>query len=279
MINSNDLKSFIVTAKNLHLTKAAKELGISQPALSHCIKRLELEVGEELFLRRKNGLILTRAGIYLLSKGQKICNDLTSVSHYLQTGIKSAHQSITLGIHPSVAAYTLPFILKELPKQIDLKFKFGLSKEVSSWIQEGRVDCGLIINPYPHKNLILNHVGNDLFNLWSHKKSYDETRLFFDPQLDQTQSILKQLEKKKVHFEQLVPISNLELIAKLVIEGSGVGILPGKVIKNYHPEITKIYRSDIKPFMDELYFAYSLENKGFESLLKLKNVVKKIIMI
>jgi DNA-binding transcriptional LysR family regulator len=91
MINSSDLKSFLTTANRLHLTKAAKELGLSQPALSHCIKRLELEVGEELFLRRKDGLILTKAGEYLLLKGQKICDDLDSVSDYLKTGSSSSN--------------------------------------------------------------------------------------------------------------------------------------------------------------------------------------------
>ncbi|MBC7540411.1 MAG: LysR family transcriptional regulator [Bacteriovorax sp.] len=277
MINSNDLKSFLTTATRLHLTKAAKELGLSQPALSHCIKRLELEVGEELFLRRKDGLILTKAGEYLLLKGQKICDDLDGVSEFLKTGRTGSRQTLTLGIHPSVAAYSLPQIVKEL-KNIELNFRFGLSREVTSLIQEGKVDCGIVINPYPHSNLIINQIDQDRVTLWCHKKMSNTDKLFFDPQLHQTHSILRQLEKKGIQFEHQYAISNLELIAKFVYEGTGVGILPEKVVKNYYPDLTKIYSSDIKPFQDQICFVYSLENKGLESLGQLKIAIKKVLL-
>ena len=276
MINANDLKSFLSTAKILHLTKAAKELGISQPALSHCIKRLEQEVGEELFLRRKDGMILTKAGEYLLLKGQKICDELESVSHFLKTGREGQHQTLTLGIHPSVAAYCLPKTIKEL-KNIELNFRFGLSREVTEWIQEGKVDCGIVINPYPHSNLIINQIDQDNVTLWSHKKLVNTDKLFYDPQIHQTHSILRQLEKKGIQFEHQFAISNLELIAKFVYEGSGVGILPEKVVKNYYPDLTKVFSNAIKPFQDNICFVYSIENRGLSALGQLKAAIKKVL--
>lgn len=276
MINANDLKSFLITAKTLHLTKAAKELGISQPALSHCIKRLEQEVGEELFLRRKDGMKLTRSGEYLLLKGQKICDELDGVSHYLKTGREGPRKTLTLGIHPSVASYCLPQTIKEL-KNIEFNFRFGLSREVTEWIQEGKVDCGIVINPYPHSNLIINQIDQDNVTLWGHKKITKADKLFFDPQLHQTHSILRQLEKKGIQFKHQFAVSNLELIAKFVYEGTGVGILPEKVVKNFYPELTKVYDSSVKPFQDSICFVYSIENKGLETLTQLKSVMKKVL--
>jgi DNA-binding transcriptional LysR family regulator len=275
MINSNDLKSFLTTAKTLHITLAAKELGLSQPALSHCIKRLETELEEELFLRRKDGLILTKAGEYLVLKGQKIVDEIQEATDFLKTGKRQLHQTLTIGLHPSVASYTLPKIMKDL-KDIKLNFRFGLSREVTEWIQEGKVDCGIVINPYPHSNLVINKIDLDLVTLWSHKSVIKSENLFFDPQLHQTHSILRQLEKKNIHFNHQYPVSNLELIAKFVYEGVGVGILPEKVIKNYFPDSTKIYRSEIKPFHDQICFVYSAENKGLESLSSLKSSIKKL---
>lgn len=273
MINSNDLKSFLTTAKILHLTKAAKELGISQPALSHCIKRLELEVGEDLFLRRKDGLILTKSGEYLYLKGQKICDELMSVSDFLKTGRNEIQQSLTLGVHPSVASYILPKMMSHL-KNLKLNFKFGLSREVSEWVQEGKIDCGIIINPYPHSNLVINTIGDDKITLWTHKKKFNKDNLFYDPQLHQTHSILRQLEKKGIQFSNQYSVSNLELIAKFVYEGNGVGILPERVVKNYFPDLTKIYKNEIKPFQDKICFVYSMENKGLQSLSDLKSALK-----
>ena len=50
---------FYVVAKYGNITKAADELMISQPAISKCIKHLEEQLGGQLFIRTKRGVILT----------------------------------------------------------------------------------------------------------------------------------------------------------------------------------------------------------------------------
>lgn len=275
MINSNDLKCFLITAKHLHVTQAAKELGLSQPALSHCLKRLEAEIGDTLFLRRKDGLLLTKAGLYLLNRGQKVLDDLTSISQFFSTGDDEQIKSLSLGMHPSVGSYSLPFILKNI-SDFKLNFHLGLSKDVTTLVQEGKIDCAIAINPYPHSNLVINTLGEDDFQLWKLKKNCNEDYLFYDPQLHQTHHLLRQLEKKGIKFINHVPISNLELIAKLVYEGSGVGIVPSRVIKNFIPKETVIYSREIKPFLDRICFVYSIENKYNLHLREFKNKLQPL---
>lgn len=65
MINADDLRYFIELAKTLHVTRASERLGVSQPALSHCINRLETEKGRELFIRSKKGVTLNASGLKL----------------------------------------------------------------------------------------------------------------------------------------------------------------------------------------------------------------------
>lgn len=276
MINSNDLKSFVVTARVLHLTKAAKELGLSQPALSHCIKRLEAEAGEVLFLRRKEGLVLTKAGEFLFQRGQKICDDLQQVHETLKNGGTESKLSLTVGIHPSVAAYLMPQVLK-MNSGLMFHFKFGLSREVTEWVQTGKIDCGIAINPFPHSNLIINELEKDEVTLWCRKKDFNKEALFFDPQIHQTYSLLRQIEKKEITFKEHYEIPNLELIAKFVYEGAGVGILPSRVLKNFFPDKTTLFSTQIKPFTDKICFAYSVENKGVDSILQFKNLLKKVL--
>ena len=53
---------FYTVAKHKHMTKASEELHISQPAISKSIKNLEKQLGGELFVRTKRGVILTEEG-------------------------------------------------------------------------------------------------------------------------------------------------------------------------------------------------------------------------
>ena len=51
----DDLKNFITVTETLNVTRASEILGMTQPALSYSLKRLEREFGTELFIRLKNG--------------------------------------------------------------------------------------------------------------------------------------------------------------------------------------------------------------------------------
>ncbi len=279
MINSTDLRYFLSTAQHLHLTRAAKALGISQPALSHCLKRLEAELGDGLFLRRKNGLILTEAGQYLMLSGQKIVDDLEAVATYISTGKKLENRTLHLGLHPSVGSYVLPELYKN-SGNIKLKFSFGLSKLVTQMVQEGKLDCAIAINPYAHPNLVISPLADDQFNLWAPKKNVaSEKNLFFDPNLEQSQFIIRQLDKKNIKFDHFIEIPNLELIAKNLYEGVGCAILPSRVVHGHSEEakLVKLYSQEIKPFKDKICFVYSEENKYKEELRNLKTTLSAIL--
>ena len=53
---------FYTVANNGNITKASEELNISQPAISKSIKNLEEQLGGQLFVRTKRGVVLTEEG-------------------------------------------------------------------------------------------------------------------------------------------------------------------------------------------------------------------------
>lgn len=70
------LRSFVEVARHGHVTRAAQRLHLAQPALSQQIRRLEREVGTELFTRTARGVRLTQAGELLLPRAIRVLTDL-----------------------------------------------------------------------------------------------------------------------------------------------------------------------------------------------------------
>jgi DNA-binding transcriptional LysR family regulator len=71
-VHVRDLRYFVAVAEELHFTRAAEKLYVSQPALSKQIRALERQLGAELFRRDRQGVALTAAGAALLPYAQRV---------------------------------------------------------------------------------------------------------------------------------------------------------------------------------------------------------------
>ena len=71
-VHVRDLRYFVAVAEELHFTRAAERLYVSQPALSKQIRALERQLGAELFRRDRQGVALTAAGAALLPYAERV---------------------------------------------------------------------------------------------------------------------------------------------------------------------------------------------------------------
>jgi len=71
-VHVRDLRYFVAVAEELHFTRAAERLYVSQPALSKQIRALERQLGAELFRRDRQGVTLTAAGSALLPYAERV---------------------------------------------------------------------------------------------------------------------------------------------------------------------------------------------------------------
>lgn len=266
MISSYDLKYFIILAETKNLTFAAKKLNISQPALSHSLKRIEQEVGMSLFERSTRGIQLTHAGVRLFEKALNLEKELSSLTEYVKKNDLRFTGRFVIGCHASVGIYSLsPFILNLQNKypDIELELDHGLSREILNRVNIGKVDLAIVVNPTPYANLVIRKLDDDEVTLWCLKsENYNKETLIYNPELNQTQEILKKLAKKNMFFKNKIESTNLELINELIHTGCGIGILPQKIIRTNKANSTRRYRADAPVYKDIICLVY---RSGFQS--------------
>jgi DNA-binding transcriptional LysR family regulator len=96
------LRYFVAVAEELHITKAAERLGISQPPLSLQIRQLEQEMGTSLFRRLTRGVELTEAGALLLEEARRILEHVERT----KTKVQSRARGETGHVHVGFAGAT-----------------------------------------------------------------------------------------------------------------------------------------------------------------------------
>src|SRR5215216_3178834 len=104
MITSRQLEYFRAVARELHFTRAAEALHIAQPALSQQIRKLERQLGLQLFERDKHRVEITPAGTALLDHAERILSDLEAVEEEMHAWSGGTRGRIRLGTARGVVA-------------------------------------------------------------------------------------------------------------------------------------------------------------------------------
>ncbi len=112
MFTLRQLEIFEAVVHHRSLTRAAKQLGVSQPALSQQIARLERELGVRLFERSGHELELTEAGRLLAEKAAEILATTEEIQAALQDYASGRRARIAVGAIASVARLLLPDALR-----------------------------------------------------------------------------------------------------------------------------------------------------------------------
>lgn len=263
-----ELNYFLEIAETGNISRAAERIGISQPALTLAIKRLENAFGQEVLIREKTGVRLTKAGEKLATQSRSLMNEWEKIKGDSTRDEVEVGGRYTIGCHPSVAMYTLPYFMPQIFtefERLNINLVHGLSRKITEDVISFKIDFGIVVNPVPHPELVIKTLNSDEVTLWSSSNltalnniKSPEAVLICEPDLLQTGEIQRQLAKKKIKFARVIHSSNLEVITTLVASGAGVGILPGNVAKrlkefnlkaidrtfSFPDKICFIYRSD-----------------------------------
>lgn len=271
---------FKTVAEELHFTKAATKLFISQPPLSRQIKELEEALGVQLFVRNNKRVTLTNAGRYFKNEVDRLFARLEESKEVVRKIHEGVSGEFKIGYISSVYQSHLAEILKlmhqEFPYLKTSLYEVPTMAQIKA-LEHGDLDVGVLRAPVLSEKLKVESLFFDPFvvvvPLKAHKIDDQHTLSEFlrkSPFIFFNKEFAPQYNQKLIEICQRMGFSpditheanNVHSIIQLVEAGLGVSILPLSLKKQYAQlNISFIELSDI-PINTEVVLAYKESNKN-----------------
>jgi len=147
----------------MNISRAAKSLGTSQPAISQQVRILEEELGVTIFLRSHNSLIgLTPKGEGIVENAQHVLAEVSNVQNAAQKRLLTSVTKIRVASTHAQARYALPSVLKRFLAaypNVDIHITHKHDDDNGLWhlVQNSEVDLALTtdIHSLPRSLLVL----------------------------------------------------------------------------------------------------------------------------
>lgn len=140
------IKAFVAAAESASLSKAAAKLGMSQPALSRCIKELEAALACDLFIRSSRGIGLSPAGQALYSRARNLVIDYGSMQEFVAKRRIDSRHTLRVAADASIAPVVLDKLQANLCKHaptVQLQLSAMGSEEAVQEVLNAKADMGL----------------------------------------------------------------------------------------------------------------------------------------
>lgn len=147
-MNFNNLRNFVLIAKEGNITRAAEKNFISQPALSIHLKELEKELNVQLFSRKNRKLTLTEEGQILYDWAEPFISSEKDVLDQMHSIRKEKTNVLNIGIMGVDFLYRLPFLSEEFKKNdpnVDIQIQRMTWNRLTSALKKGTIDISFQI--------------------------------------------------------------------------------------------------------------------------------------
>ncbi len=141
------LRTFLHVAETGSLSKAAKRLNVTQPALSRQIRLLEEDAGVALFLRTGRGVVLSEAGHRMIPRARVLAEEMERLKMDMTTFAGEVTGEVRLGLPPSVGTVLAGPIVERFHADypnVKLRITQLLSGALQDSLLDGRLDIGIL---------------------------------------------------------------------------------------------------------------------------------------
>lgn len=245
--NLSSYRIFYTVANTGNISKAAKELYISQPAISKSIQKLEESVGCKLFSRSSRGVVLTDEGKLLYEHVSEAFETLTMGEEKLKRSIELGVGHLKIGVSSTLCKYLLLPYLKEFIRQnphISISISCQSTNDTLKLLEDNKIDIGLIGKPENLKNIHFDFL-EEIEDIFVAAKDYlrnlkargiqkdhilqSSTLMLLDKNNMTRQYIDDYLQENQIIIKDSIDISDMDLLIDFARIGVGVAC----VIRNF----------------------------------------------
>jgi DNA-binding transcriptional LysR family regulator len=245
-INLNQLRAFYLATCKKSITKAAKALYVTQPAVTMQIKSLERALDLKLLRQYGKALELTDAGRVLFHYAEQIFDIVNEMEHVVEGHSELSRGSLVIGTTRSFARHLMPNILSRFQERypsIKVHLKEASSTSVAEGVISHEFNVGIIARIPFSKELSVMPYSKEEFCLvvpTTHRFAKMETVYMSDLAQEPViiredgsgsrYAILSMLESYDVQPSVVLEAESVEFIKEYVIQGRGISFL-------YKPDI------------------------------------------
>jgi DNA-binding transcriptional LysR family regulator len=265
-VELHQLQCFIAVLEEGGFKRATARLGITQPALSYQIKRLEEELGVQVFHRGPGGISPTEAGRVLLEH-----------AHHVIAAVREAHEAVRemsggvtgdlrIGAIKCVGQYFLPHVLFEISAQHPLvrpKLLYLDSDDLFESLLANKLDVAILVDPPADRRLRYQSVFDEQISLVSGpghpffgRETIDLAELnaanfvALSPQTSAGALARSYLDRVGISVVPAITTDSVDTVKRMVEAGMGVAFLPDMataddVVSNGKPP--RLWRSRVEP--------------------------------
>ncbi|GAB4116454.1 MAG: oxidative stress transcriptional regulator OxyR [Sideroxydans sp.] len=237
----NELRFIVAVAQERNFRRAAEKAFISQPALSLAIKKLEDELGVQIFERGKNEVSVTPIGASIVEQAQRVLEEAERIRTIAAQGENQLSTPLRLGIIHSVSPYLLPDLIPELRKfapQMALEVEENITANLETLLRNGKLDVIIIALPFGDSSILTHPLYDEPFEVvvssdhrWAARRSIKPAELAQEKVLllDSGHCYSNQVDEAcpgSRRKDNVQHGTSLETIRNMVASGLGITVLP-----------------------------------------------------
>ena len=238
------IETFLCVAQTSSLSEAAKQIHLSQPAVSHQIKMLEEELAVELFIRSNTGLKLTEAGHLLLPYARRLMRDTNDLREMMASLKNNETGDLRIACSSTSGRFVLPLMVARYCTAypaVRVSILACQPRYMVERLLESEAHLGIVSSEPVEPGLQAQEFFRDAISLvvasshpWAGRRSIEPSDLLQERVIMREESsgtrkvMLEELAKFDINLEDLnvfLEVGNVEGVLELVADGYGVSFV------------------------------------------------------